>query len=96
MFGYACDETKALMPLPIQLAHQLAFRLTQVRKKKVSGVDFLRPDGKTQVSVRYDNDQPVGVEAIVVSTQHADPGGKASDAAVKRETSGSRRRCASW
>jgi S-adenosylmethionine synthetase len=86
MFGYACDETDALMPLPIQLAHQLAFRLTQVRKKKVSGVDFLRPDGKTQVSVRYDNDQPVGVEAIVVSTQHADlTGGKASDAAVKRE-----------
>ncbi|KAB2886414.1 MAG: methionine adenosyltransferase [Kofleriaceae bacterium] len=72
MFGYACDETKELMPLPIQLAHQLAFRLAQVRKKKTNGVDFLRPDGKTQVSVRYENDQPVGVEAIVVSTQHAD------------------------
>ncbi len=71
MFGYACDETKELMPLPIQLAHQLAYRLAQVRKKKIQGVDFLRPDGKTQVSVRYDGDQVVGVEAIVVSTQHA-------------------------
>ena len=72
MFGYACDETKELMPLPIQLSHQLAYKLAQVRKKKVNGVDFLRPDGKTQVSVRYEDDQPVGVEAIVVSTQHAD------------------------
>ncbi len=72
MFGYASDETKELMPLPIQLAHQLAYRLAQVRKKKTQGVDFLRPDGKTQVSVRYENDEPVGVEAIVVSTQHAD------------------------
>ncbi|MBE7452430.1 MAG: methionine adenosyltransferase [Kofleriaceae bacterium] len=72
MFGYACDETKELMPLPIQLSHQLAFRLAQVRKKKTQGVDFLRPDGKTQVSVRYEDDQPVAVEAIVVSTQHAD------------------------
>ncbi len=77
MFGYACDETKELMPLPIQLAHQLAFRLAQVRKKQTQGVDFLRPDGKTQVSVRYVDDQPVGVEAIVVSSQHADKiGGK--------------------
>ena len=71
LFGYASDETKELMPLPIQLAHQLAYRLAQVRKKKTGGVDFLRPDGKTQVSVRYDGDQPIGVEAIVVSTQHA-------------------------
>jgi len=71
MFGYACDESKELMPLPIQLAHQLAYRLAQVRKKKTNGIDWLRPDGKTQVSVRYDNDQVVGVEAIVVSTQHA-------------------------
>ena len=70
MFGYACDETKELMPLPIQLAHQLAYRLAQVRKKKTQGVDWLRPDGKTQVSVRYDDDQIVGIEAIVVSTQH--------------------------
>jgi S-adenosylmethionine synthetase len=70
MFGYACDETKELMPLPIQLAHQLAYKLAEVRKKKSKGVDFLRPDGKTQVSVRYEDGIPVGVEAIVVSTQH--------------------------
>src|SRR4029079_15896895 len=59
------------MPLPIQLAHQLAHRLAQVRKKKVQGIDWLRPDGKTQVSVRYEDDQPVAIDAIVVSTQHA-------------------------
>ena len=70
MFGYACDETAELMPLPIQLAHQLAFRLAEVRKKKSKGVNWLRPDGKTQVSVRYEDGNPIGVEAIVVSTQH--------------------------
>jgi S-adenosylmethionine synthetase len=70
MFGYACDETKELMPLPIQLAHQLAGRLAEVRKKKTKGVNWLRPDGKTQVSVRYEDGSPVAVEAIVVSTQH--------------------------
>jgi len=70
MFGYASDETKELMPLPIQLAHHLALRLALVRKKQLGGVDFLRPDGKTQVSVRYENDRPVGIDAIVVSTQH--------------------------
>jgi len=71
MFGYACDETKELMPLPIQMAHRLAQRLSDVRKKKVQGIDWLRPDGKTQVSVRYEDGQPVHIEAIVLSTQHA-------------------------
>src|SRR4249920_2753406 len=72
MFGYACDETKELMPLPIQIAHQLAMKLAEVRKKKTKGIDFLRPDGKTQVSVRYEDGEVTGVEAIVVSTQHDD------------------------
>jgi S-adenosylmethionine synthetase len=73
MFGYACDETKELMPLPIQLAHKLAYQLAQVRKS--GKVDFLRPDGKTQVSIRYEDDKPVAVDAIVVSSQH-DPDAK--------------------
>ncbi len=72
MFGYACDETKELMPLPIQMAHQLAYKLAEVRKKKIKGIDWLRPDGKTQVSVRYEDGEVTGVEAIVVSTQHDD------------------------
>src|SRR5215475_13472964 len=72
MFGYACDETKELMPLPIQMAHQLAMKLAEVRKKRVKGIDWLRPDGKTQVSVRYEDGEVTGVEAIVVSTQHDD------------------------
>jgi len=71
MFGYATDETKELMPYPIQLAHKMAMQLAKVRKNKTHGVDFLRPDGKTQVSVRYEDDRPVSIEAIVVSTQHA-------------------------
>ncbi len=72
MFGYACDETDALMPLPIQMAHQLALRLAQVRKTRHKGVDWLRPDGKTQVSIRYEDGEVKGVDAIVVSTQHDD------------------------
>jgi len=72
MFGYACDETKELMPLPIQMAHQLAAKLAEVRKKKAKGIDWLRPDGKTQVSVRYEGGEVTGVEAVVVSTQHDD------------------------
>ena len=70
MFGYACDETKELMPLPIMLAHKMAKKLTEVRKAGV--VDYLRPDGKTQVTVEYVGDTPVRVEAIVVSTQHGE------------------------
>jgi S-adenosylmethionine synthetase len=76
MFGYATDETPDLMPAPINYAHQLARRLAQVRKERA--VDFLRPDGKTQVTLEYDNDVPVRVDAIVVSSQH--------DEAVKYKT----------
>jgi S-adenosylmethionine synthetase len=72
MFGYACDETKELMPMPIQCAHQLAAKLAEVRKKRVKGIDWLRPDGKTQVSVRYEDGKITGIEAIVVSTQHGE------------------------
>ncbi len=70
MFGYACNETSTLMPMPIYLAHRLAERLTAVRKDGT--LSFLRPDGKTQVSVRYVDGAPVSVEKVVVSTQHAD------------------------
>ena len=68
MFGYACDETEELMPMPISLAHKLSMKLTEVRKSGVLG--YLRPDGKTQVTVEYEDDKPVRVDTIVVSSQH--------------------------
>ena len=70
MFGYACNETSTLMPMPIYLAHRLSERLTQVRKNGM--LPYLRPDGKTQVSVRYVDGVPTAVETVVVSTQHSE------------------------
>ena len=70
MFGYACRETEELMPLPVMLAHKLAYRLTEVRREGT--LSYLRPDGKTQVTVEYDGRTPVRVDTIVLSTQHAE------------------------
>jgi len=70
MFGYACKETPELMPLPIQISHRLTERLTQLRKE--GSMPWLRPDGKSQVSVEYDNGDPVGIDKTVIATQHDD------------------------
>jgi len=78
MFGYACDETPELMPMPIQLAHQLMLKHSQVRKQ--NEVDFFRPDAKSQVSIEYVNGRPVRVDTVVISTQHSD---KASNSDIR-------------
>lgn len=70
MFGYACDETEDLMPLPLYLSHKLLLRLTELRK--AGAVDWLKPDSKSQVTVKYQGDRPVSVERVVLSTQHSD------------------------
>ena len=70
MFGFACDETEELMPMPIQLAHRLTQHLSEIRK--ANKVDFLRPDGKSQVTIEYRNGRPVRVDCVVISTQHSE------------------------
>ncbi len=81
MFGYATNETESLMPLPVHLAHRLAERLTEVRKDRT--LDYLRPDGKTQVTVRYVDERPVTIERVLISTQHDEgadtPAGRIAD-----------------
>jgi S-adenosylmethionine synthetase len=88
MFGYACDETDALMPMPITYSHQLVEELAAVRKSDDNGVDFLGPDSKSQVTVRYEDDRPVAVDAVVVSTQHLESVSRADLEEVVHEVVG--------
>jgi S-adenosylmethionine synthetase len=78
MFGYASNETKALMPAPIHYAHKLVEQQAKIRKAKKGGLPWLRPDAKSQLTFRYENDRPMGIEAVVLSTQH-DPDVKYKD-----------------
>lgn len=80
MFGFACDETPELMPMPIMLAHKLTLKLSEIRKNGT--VDYLRPDGKSQVTVEYDGDKPVRVDTVVISTQH---GSEVSHDTIERD-----------
>ncbi len=84
MFGYACNETPELMPMPISLAHRLSRRLAQVRKS--GELPYLGPDGKTQVTIAYENDQPVGIDTILISTQHTETIGNITDNAKIQAT----------
>mgnify|MGYP006292067481 CR=1 FL=1 len=88
MFGYACDETDELMPMPITYSHQLVEQLAAVRKSDDNDIDFLGPDSKSQVTVRYEDDRPVAVDAVVVSTQHLESATRADLEEVIHEVVG--------